>query len=201
MNPQNLSLRQIMNRLYKDVCGFEIPKDDEKHVKKSKGSPVYGEINHESVNKLLKYLNLKSDDIFFDLGSGVGKLVLHAALATPVMKAYGVELSMSRYLDALAAKKLATSWFPNIQNRCEFLNEDLLNVDLSKASVIYSCSTAFSEAFMKKIVAHLAHLTHDFRLVTLQDLPNEQHFELIDRIKLDMSWVRNTPVYIYHRRK
>ena len=53
---------------------------------------------------------------------------------------------------------------------------------------------------MKKVADYLVSFTHQFRLVTLQDLPSHRHFKLIDQIKLNMSWVRNTPVNIYERR-
>jgi hypothetical protein len=200
MNQTNLTIRQIMNRIYKDICGFEIPKTDVQEIKKSQGSPIYGEINYKSLNKLLWYLQLEPHDIFFDLGSGVGKVILYTALTTPIKKAVGIELSETRHQDALLALKRASIWHPGIDHRCQFLNTDLMTVDLSPASIVYTCSTAFSLTFMKKITDKLSRFTHDFRLITLQDLPNDKNFSLIHTLKLDMSWVRKCPVYIYRRR-
>jgi ribosomal protein L16/L10AE len=197
---KDLSTRQIMNRIYKDICGFKIPKIDEKNVRESKGSPVYGEITHQSVNKLLDYLNLGTKDIFFDLGSGVGKVVLQTALITPIKKAIGIELSEVRHKDAISALEKAMQWVPDIYHKCEFRNADLMTQDLSQATVIYSCSTAFSLGFMKKITKRLAEYTHKFRVITLQDLPDERYFTLIDKIRLDMSWIRSTQVFIYKRK-
>jgi SAM-dependent methyltransferase len=199
MNNQMLSLRQIMNRVYKDICGFEIPKTDESTVKLSKGSPVYGEINHQSLTTLLGNLKLCADDVFYDLGSGVGKAVLHTALITPVKKAIGIELSKTRHEESLQALANAEILAPSISQRCVFINDDLLNVDLSKATIIYTCSTAFSLAFMKAVVNHLSKLSQNFRLITLQELPINGPFKLVDKIRLDMSWVRKTPVYTYQR--
>lgn len=200
MAEENISLRKVLNHVYKDISGFEIPKDDEKAVKSSKGSPVYGEINHTAFNKLLAHLNLSTKDVFYDLGSGVGKVVLHAALATHVKKAVGVELSSTRHQDALEALKRATEYKSNLKNRCAFLNSDLMNVDLKEATAIYTCSTAFSQVFMKQVTDRLTHFTHEFRLITLQDLPSTKHFELLEVLKLDMSWIRKTSVYVYRRR-
>lgn len=194
-----LSPRQIMNRIYQDICGFEIPKGDEIAVKKSKGSPTYGEITIGSTDRLFRALDLTKRDVFYDLGSGVGKVILYAGLFTSVRQAVGIELSKMRHQDSVMALARAAQFEGNLPNRCEFLNDDLLNVDLSSASVIYTCSTAFSVAFMRKLTAHLGKFTHDFKLVTLQDLPNERHFTMMDKLKLDMSWQRNTPVYIYRR--
>lgn len=199
MNTATLSHRQIMNRIYKDICGFEISKTDEARVKKSSGNPLYGEIKHGSIEKLVDYLNLTKADVFFDLGSGIGKVVVQVALLSPVKKSVGIELSKTRHKDATSALMEAYTWLPHLKNRCEFLNADLMTADLSSATVIYTCSTAFSIRFMKKIVTRLATLPQDFKLISLQELPENIYFALVDVIRLDMSWVRKTPVYIYQR--
>lgn len=196
-----LSERQIMNRIYKDICGFEIPKPDEKTVKSSKGSPVYGEITLTSTGRLFEYLRLNNKDVLFDLGSGVGKLILYAGLFTPVKKAIGVELSHQRHNDSLEALKRAHDFNTRLKERCHFEKADFMGIDISRASVIYTCSTAFSVDFMRKLTARLGEFDHDFRLVSLQDLPNERHFQMVDILRLDMSWQRATPVYIYQRRR
>jgi hypothetical protein len=59
---QNMSLRKKMNLIYKDICGFDIPKVDANLVRESHGSPVYGEINLAAMGKLLDYLQLNEAD-------------------------------------------------------------------------------------------------------------------------------------------
>jgi hypothetical protein len=194
-----LSQRQIINRVYQDICGFEISKTDAAKVKSSHGSPVYGEITVTSTNKLFSHLKIGKNDVLYDLGSGVGKVIIFAGLFTPVKKAIGVELSKMRHRDSLCALERAKAYDKKLPARCHFENTNFLKMDLSKASIIYSCSTAFSIAFMRTLTARLAQFTHDFRFVTLQDLPDETHFELEDIIRLDMSWQRATPVHIYRR--
>lgn len=196
--PQSpLSQRQIMNRIYDDLCGFTISKADNERVKKSKGSPVYGEIRHTALNKLLDYLGLTKHDIFYDLGSGVGKVILQTLLATPVDQAIGVELSLERFHDSELALKRAEDFCPGIGNRGRFLNQDLLTIDLSKATVIYTCSTAFSESFMRKVTKYLAQFSQPFRLVSLQELPDHPDFKLSKTLHLDMSWTRHAAVHVY----
>lgn len=194
-----LTEKQIMNRLYKDICGFEIPKNDVQQVKSSKGSPVYGEITVTSTNKLFSHVKLTNKDVLYDLGSGVGKVVLYAGLFSRVKKAIGVELSAVRHQESLLALKRAHEVDAHIAKRCQFQNADILTLDLSPASVIYTCSTAFSLDFMRKLTAHLASFTHNFRLISLQELPNTRYFDELAILRLDMSWQRATPVYIYRR--
>lgn len=196
---EKLSTRQIINRIYKDIEGFEIPRADEKRVRQSKGSPLYGEINYQALNKLLSFLKLRSNDIFYDLGSGVGKVITQTLLTTPVKQAVGVELSKVRHDDALLALKRADEFDASIQRRVQLLNEDLLQVDLTRATVIYTCSTAFSQLFMNKMTKRLASFDHAFKLISLQDLPDHPDFKLNATLRLDMSWLRSTPVHIYQR--
>lgn len=199
MNKEALSTRQIINRVYEDIEGFKIPSVDAKQVRTSKGSPVYGEINHQAMNKLLNYLKLGPQDVFYDLGSGVGKVIIQTLLTTPVKLAVGVELSTTRHNYAQRAVKRAAKWDPSIKNRVRLINKDLLTIDLKPATVIYTCSTAFSQTFMNKLTKRLASYKHPFRLISLQDLPEHPDFELITTLRLDMSWLRNTAVHIYQR--
>ena len=199
MTEQQLSTRQFMNRIYKDLCGFDIPATDTQVIKKSKGSPVYGEIKHTALTKLLDYLALTPADTFYDLGSGVGKVILHTALTTGVKKAIGVELSTARHQEAEIAFARARDFSPSLEERVRFINQDLMSVDLSDATVIYTCSTAFSLKFMVEVTKRLGQFTQPFRLVTLQELPLEKHFRLIQTLRLDMSWLRNTAVHVYER--
>lgn len=195
----DLSTRQLINRIYKDICGFEIPKTDEQHVRSSTGSPIYGEITTGALSKLLKDLRLNKNDVFYDLGSGVGKVVMQTALASAVGKAIGVELSETRYENSLLALTRAKTFVPRISSRCRFINDDILRVDLSQATVIYTCSTAFSQKFMRQMLSHIAGFKQKFKLVSLQDLPDNRYFSLHHKLRLDMSWQRSTAVYIYHR--
>ncbi len=197
MTKAPLSTRQIINRIYQDLCGFTISTSDAKLVKQSKGSPVYGEINPAALDQLLTYLNLNPNDIFYDLGSGVGKVIIQTLLSSSVGQAIGIELSKERFYLAQTALERAENYLSGISLRGSFKNQDLLTVDLSEASVIYTCSTAFSEAFMHKLTRRLAMLSQPFRLVSLQELPNDPRFKPIKTLKLDMSWARKVAVHIY----
>lgn len=195
----NLTEKQIFNRIFKDLSGFDIPKNEEALIKQSKGSPVYGEINFTATKKLLDYLKLKRDDCFYDLGSGVGKMVLQTLMHTKVKKAVGIELSKERSDCSKIALKRSLEWFPDFKTRASFLNKDLMNVNLKDATVIYTCSTAFSIKFMKEIINKLSTIKGPLKVVSLQDFPKNNHFELVDILKLDMSWIKKTPVHVYKK--
>lgn len=52
---------------------------------------VYGETSYDLIDQLLKRVNLIENDIFMDLGSGVGNVVLHVAALAKCKHCYGFE--------------------------------------------------------------------------------------------------------------
>ena len=74
--------------------------------------PSYGETDIEPVVSVLEAVlgrTVSCDDCFYDLGSGSARLVLSAALFTPVRKSVGIELSLTRHEQAERARALASS--------------------------------------------------------------------------------------------
>lgn len=54
-------------------------------------SQVYGETSYELVCQMIDEIQITSEDVFVDLGSGVGQVVLQMAAATPCKICFGVE--------------------------------------------------------------------------------------------------------------
>ena len=191
--------RRQLRRLYRGVDGFEIPHEDSRNIRRSRGSPIYGELMPTASLRLLEQLRLGPQDQFHDLGAGIGKLVLLAAMTTPVRRAVGTELSRSRV--ALGQRVLAAARREDLPGaeRAELHHGDMLKVDLSDATVIYSCSTAFSGAFMRRLLARLVALPRLRLFVSLRDLDPHPAFPLVGVHRLDTSWQRRTPVYVHAR--
>ncbi|WP_432710988.1 SAM-dependent methyltransferase [Pedobacter sp.] len=82
------------------------------------------------VEAMLKLANLKKGDVLYDLGCGDGRIVVKAA------KDYGVtgvgfDIDPERISEANANAKEA-----GVSNRVKFVNADLFETDLNKATVI-----------------------------------------------------------------
>lgn len=52
---------------------------------------VYGETSYELICQMIDQIEITSEDVFVDLGSGVGQVVLQMAAATPCRICLGVE--------------------------------------------------------------------------------------------------------------
>lgn len=151
--------------------------------------------------RLLQHLRLGPRDQFHDLGAGVGKLILLAALTTPVRRAVGTELSRRRV--ELGRRALAAARREDLPGaaRAELRHGDMLKVDLDEATVIYSCSTAFSGAFMRRLLARLVELPRLRLLVSVRDLDPHPAFPLVAVHRLDTSWQRRVPIHVHARER
>lgn len=58
---------------------------------------VYGETSYDLVCQMIDQIEITADDVFIDLGSGVGQVVLQMAAATPCKICLGVEKAEVNY--------------------------------------------------------------------------------------------------------
>lgn len=52
---------------------------------------MYGETSYDLVCQMIDQIEITPDDVFIDLGSGVGQVVLQMAAATPCKICLGIE--------------------------------------------------------------------------------------------------------------
>ena len=105
-------------------------------------SDVYGEVTKNGAlnltNHFQKYFN--KNTVFYDLGSGFGKMVLMVGLKFNVKKSIGIEYSKERHQLAIDIKN---KYVPN-SNNIEFYNKSFLDHDLSNATVVYYDNTMYT---------------------------------------------------------
>jgi hypothetical protein len=187
----------VLRRLYRGVDGFDIARREEARVRKAKSSATYGELRPAATLHLLEALQLTRRDVFYDLGSGVGKVVLLAAMVTPARRCIGVELAPGRVADACRVLAQAQRDRLVSTRRVQLREDDILATDLSDATVVYTCSTAFPTPFMGRLQRKLAALQRPLTFVTLQVLDDHPAFERHDVLRLDVTWRRRAKVYVY----
>lgn len=194
--------RTVLRRLYRDedgyeLHGYELDEADDARVRATNSSPTYGEIMPTATDRLIEHLALRDDDVFYDLGSGVGKVVLQVALRAPIRRVVGVELARSRHRIARRVLHQVRAMELLRAKECELRCADFMRAPLGDATVVYTCSTAFSTPFMHELAARLARLTTGLRWVSTQDVDENPWFRLEDVLRLDMSWRRKSKVHVY----
>lgn len=85
--PDTGLLKHIIQKSYNHAVS-----DPEKLNEYKSWSPeVYGETSFEFVAQMLETINVRGGDVFIDLGSGVGQVVLQVAASVPLKKCIGIE--------------------------------------------------------------------------------------------------------------
>ncbi|CAE8611876.1 unnamed protein product [Polarella glacialis] len=175
-------------------------------------SLVYGEIL--TPLHLFRTLRLGPGDVFCDLGSGRGQVVLAAAmlgdvpddrseLSGPPRRSVGVELLRPRHDAAAAALEVAPQ---EVQDRCDFRCEDALAADLREATKVYVCNAAFprhlNDAFSRALAP--AKAPNLKAVATCAALPEESLpvacLELAEVASIAATWAtEGAPLFLYKR--
>jgi riboflavin synthase len=189
--------------------GYDAPYADRGEVDRlaGQGASAYGEILPGSAARLLGWLALTEDDVLYDLGSGVGKLVLQAACTTPVGRAVGVELSEFRHAAAeelLAAllARLEPAAAAALRARVELRKGDLRQADLPDATVVYAGSTSYPDPLLAALAERARSAPRLRALISTRPLPDptESRYRERARFKSPMSWSSHERLFVYERR-
>jgi hypothetical protein len=194
------SAAQIIRGLYRDVDGVSLhgPAPDGRQIPYGRGL-VYGELTTAGVTELARYLELSERDVFYDIGSGVGKLVLQLAITIGLKKCVGIEIAQERYEASCSALEAARELGLIRARHCSFRHENALVSDMSDATIVYTCSTCFPAATLYQLARKVAELPKRPPLITLQPLhPRKPRgLELIDGIELPTSWNPRQSAFVY----
>ena len=127
---------------------------------------VYGELSHEGAETVLRMMRPAHGDVLYDMGSGAGRFVVHAALALPHVRVVGVELSSVRHSVAFAASKRAA-----LTNLHVMLG-DMLTSPCEDATLVYFASLLFDARFMRQLCSRFEVQAPRLRMfVTLLAVP------------------------------
>lgn len=137
---------------------------------------VYGEITKNGVFELNERID-SNGGVFYDIGSGNGKLLLQMAVISGFDKYVGIEIEKIRYLYSIDIKNQI-----GIDN-VKFINADVLNVDISDATFVFINDIMFSDDMRKKI---LDMIPSGCTFVAFHDFEN---CDLLDNIKLEVEWM------------
>lgn len=172
------------------------------------GRLIYGEFTQQELDNYFNEMApwLPPTGHFIDLGSGLGKVVMSAALAFPGLRCTGVELLTYRHEMAQVrlAEMLAAGVAENprlaaaVASRIQLLQQDMFAADVSEASLVYVYSTCFAP-LMDRLADKLARELPQGALVTTVTFPLQHAaFELLKQFAPpSVAW---TSVFLYRRR-
>lgn len=179
---------------------------------------VYGEITFDGVRRFMDYCMQDAfarhqRHVFYDLGSGVGRMVVQVHLDYPqVRRSVGVELSRERHDMALELHRRVLSGDSSVElalqpsSACEFRCGDILEADFSDATIVWVANSFFHEDFLEKLCSKMANQAPKLLFVGMNDPLSAwglefSNFELAAELRLPMSWDVEWTAYIYRRRR
>lgn len=176
--------RRILDQVYARTVS---PHVDILREYKNGTDNVYGELLYPFVSDILLATRLRSDQIFVDLGSGVGNVVLQAALETGC-EAWGCEMmpnpcELAR-LQADEFRARARLWGLHVGAihllEGDFLENPVVADVLRRADVVLINNQAFGPDLNSKLVDRFLDLKDGCQIVSLKSFKPEG-FEIQDR--------------------
>lgn len=134
---------------------------------------VYGETSYELVCQMIEQINVKPDDVFIDLGSGVGQVVLQMAGSLPLASCIGIERAdvPSRYAENMDQEfKRWMRWFGKRFNNYTLIKGDFLDLEhrekIVTASIVFVNNFAFGPNVDHQLKERFADLRDAARIVS-----------------------------------
>lgn len=166
---------------------------------------VYGELLPRFVHEIFRETRLDSSQVFVDLGSGVGNVVLQAALEVGC-ESWGIEMMPNPCLVAnLQAKELparAKLWGLSIGKmqviQGNFLSTPEIDDVLKRADVILINNQAFTADLNDKLVLKFLDLKEGARIVSLKSFAMGGGFKMTARNSGDPRHLLNVEKKEYH---
>jgi H3 lysine-79-specific histone-lysine N-methyltransferase len=215
--PSRGLLRHILQQTYNAAVT-----DPEKLNQYEPFSPeVYGETSYDLVCQMIDQIEITPDDVFIDLGSGVGQVVLQMAAATPCKVCFGIERAdvPSRYAEAMN-KYFRTwmSWYGKKYGEYKLIRSDFLTEEhrekINQATIVFVNNFAFGPAVDHQLKERFADLKDGARIVSsksfcplnfritdrnLSDIGTIMHVSEMSPLRGSVSWTGKPVSYYLHR--
>jgi precorrin-6B methylase 2 len=156
---------------------------------------TYGEITEHGVSMILSKIDIRPDDVFLDLGSGTGRVVLQVFLEKNI-ESLGIEFIKKRYM---MAEESLLKLKEKIDNpKVHFVNGDFFTVNWSDATIIIMCNTCFTEDVMDKIITRLPTCKKLRYVIMLKQLEKKpDYLDVFESFNVPVTWTSETNVTIY----
>ena len=167
--PSQELLRHILSKVY----NHSVKEPDKLNLYEPFSPEVYGETSFELIAQMVKAIPFRSDEVFFDLGSGVGQVVLQVAASTNIKACFGIEKAVTPAGYALEMDKQFRSWMkwhgktysPYMLEKGDFLDESN-RTKITEASVIFVNNFAFGPNVDHKLKQKFTSLKDGTRIIS-----------------------------------
>jgi len=141
----------------------------------------YRDIPINTLTKIFTLAGITKEDVFYDLGSGTGNVVFFANILYGI-EALGID-AIETFIDYSNKIKKALSF-----DKVTFIKGNFLEADFSKATVIYTVSTAFDINTRKNLAEKFKETAGGTRIITVTHRLDVPHLEVKAEKRILFSW-------------
>jgi SAM-dependent methyltransferase len=149
---------------------------------------TYGETSYLAIKHSFDFIRLTKDDVFYDLGCGIGKTVFFAN-AVYGAKSFGVDIIP----DFIKNGNLVVQDL-KLEN-ISFLERSIFDLSLKTGTVFYVTPTCFDQENMEKLLKKFLTLPRGSRLIVLSKAIKLPNLQLTGSKTLFYSWGRAETFY------
>ncbi len=164
---------------------------------------IYGETPIELLYALFQmdfikdYMNKAK--VFYDLGSGIGNMVIGSYLIGSFEKCIGIELLDSLYDISKIAKERLISADSRAKDKVHFIHNNILNVNISEADIILFCCPNKDEKLRLEMEEKFKTLKKGTIILSLiHIIQNKKDFNMLAAKIVRSAW-GETPMIFYEK--
>ncbi|XP_070150857.1 histone-lysine N-methyltransferase, H3 lysine-79 specific isoform X1 [Polyergus mexicanus] len=214
--PSRGLLRHILQQTYNQA----VVEPDKLNQYEPFSPEVYGETSYELVCQMIDQIDVTEDDVFVDLGSGVGQVVLQMAAATLCKICIGVERAdvPSTYAQSMEVNfRKWLNWYGKKCGEYRLVKGDFLadehRESITGATIVFVNNFAFGPTVDHQLKERFADLRDGARIVSsksfcplnfritdrnLSDIGTIMHVSEMSPLKGSVSWTGKPVSYYLH---
>ena len=195
-----MTVSEVDTQLFTDVAGYSLSSQGKLRIGRDADPALtYGECTPEGVGAILAAVSPQPGEVFYDLGSGTGKMLIYAAFLHPFSKVVGIELlpelnEVAMEVGARYTREIQPQFKDERRmTKVEYRLGDIFDADLSDADIVVShCCTCFDDTLMQRLSDALERCKSGTRIVTITRGLSSPAFESIGTAACQMGWGQAT---------
>lgn len=154
---------------------------------------TYGEMTETGVKQMLEEINT-DNKVFYDLGCGYGRVLIHALRNHNFAKVVGVEIVPNRYdVAKMAVSRLSEHY----RNRIELVKGDMLQQNIYDADVIWMSNLCLESNLQKKVSKKIGDEVRTGTVIFVSVKLEHPKLRVIKEISVEMTWSDKSNIYQY----
>ena len=155
-SPKHEIIQDFLGKLYQDLNGYlKYSQEQRTDYLHHDICLTYGEVQYLSLMQFAEEIKLHAEDVFLDLGSGLGKICTSILLGTSCKQVIGIEASTSLHQQAIKILPKLNSFLEPEHKKIKLLEGNFLAAEMlpeiKRATVVFINSTAFTYDLLDKI--------------------------------------------------